>query len=84
MLVQPSLIDRVRTLVADVVSVDVPSDQTDLIDSGLIDSLTLITLIAEIELEFQAQLALEDLDVEQFRTVQRIAQFLSDAALGAH
>lgn len=81
MLVQPSLVERVRTLVRDVVSVEVPSDETDLIESGLIDSLTLITMIAEIEQEFQVQLALEDLDVEQFRTVQRMAQFVSEALL---
>ena len=83
MLLQPSLNDRVRALVQDVVSVEVPSDHTDLIDSGLIDSLTLITMIAEIEQEFGVELALDELDVEWFRSVDRIVQFLGRAAVAA-
>ncbi len=75
------MVDRVRILIRDVLSFEVPTDNTDLIDSGVIDSLALVTMIAEIEEEFQVELPLDDFDVEQFRSVERIAEFLSKALL---
>ncbi len=77
----PTMVDRVRILIRDVLSFEVPTDNTDLIDSGVIDSLALVTMIAEIEEEFQVELPLDDFDVEQFRSVERIAEFLSKALL---
>jgi acyl carrier protein len=72
-----STVDRVRLLIGDVLSIDVPNGNTDMIDSGLLDSLGLVSLIAEIEHEFQLELPLEDLDVNQFRSAARIAQLLA-------
>jgi acyl carrier protein len=72
-----STVDRVRLLIEDVLSIDVPNGDTDMIDSGLLDSLGLVSLIAEIEHEFQLELPLEDLDVNQFRSADRIAQLLA-------
>jgi acyl carrier protein len=69
-------VDRVRLLIRDVLSVEVPDGDSDLIDSGLLDSLALVTLIAEIEHEFKLELPLEDLDVDQFRSVERILELL--------
>jgi acyl carrier protein len=70
-------IDRVRLLIQDALSVDVPDGDTDLIESGLIDSLGLVTMIVEIEQEFRVELPLDDLDVDRFRSVNRIAEFLA-------
>ena len=72
-----STVDRVRLLIGDVLSIEVPNGNTDMIDSGLLDSLGLVSLIAEIEHEFQLELPLEDLDVNQFRSADRIAQLLA-------
>ena len=72
-----STVDRVRLLIGDVLSIEVPNGNTDMIDSGLLDSLGLVSLIAEIEHEFQLELSLEDLDVNQFRSADRIAQLLA-------
>ena len=71
-------LERVRRLILESLNVVVSTDDTDLIDSGLIDSLALITIIAEIEQEFRLELPLDDLDVEQFRSVRRIAEFVAD------
>jgi acyl carrier protein len=70
-------VERVRLLIRDVLSVEVPRDDTDMIDSGLLDSLALVSLIAEIEQEFQLEIPLDDLDVDQFRSAERIAQLLA-------
>jgi acyl carrier protein len=75
----PSTAERVRLLIRDALSIDVPDGQTDLIDSGLLDSLALVTLIAEIEQEFGIELRLDEFDPDRFRSVDRIEQFLIEA-----
>ena len=72
-----STVDRVRLLVEDVMSIEVPEGDIDLIDSGLLDSLALVSLIAGIEEEFELELPLEDLDLDQFRSVDSITQLLA-------
>ena len=45
-------------------------------DSGLLDSLALVTLLFEVEQEFQVEIPLDSLDVENFRTIERIARLV--------
>ncbi len=76
--------ERVRLLIREVLSFDVPSDETDLFDSRLIDSLALVSLIAEIEERFGIRIELDELDLDQFRSVDRIADFLATTAPAAY
>lgn len=66
----------ITELVRDRLHVDVPDADTDLIESGLLDSLALVTLIAAVEQEFACELPLEDFDIECFRSVEQIVEFL--------
>ena len=75
----PTTAERVGLLIRDALSIDVPSGQTDLIDSGLLDSLALVTLVAEIEQEFGIELPLDEFDPDRFRSVNTIEQFLIEA-----
>ncbi len=68
---------RVSGIIRDALGVEVPSADTDLIDTGLLDSLALVSLITEIEQEFGYQLPLDDFDVDAFRTVDGIAEFVA-------
>ena len=72
-----STVERVRLLVADVLSIEVPDGDIDMIDAGILDSLALVSLIAGVEQEFQLELPLEDLDLDQFRSVGSIAQLVA-------
>jgi D-alanine--poly(phosphoribitol) ligase subunit 2 len=72
-----STVDRVRLLIEDVLSIEAPDGDIDMIESGLLDSLALVSLIAGIEQEFQLELPLEDLDVDQFRSADSIAHLLA-------
>jgi D-alanine--poly(phosphoribitol) ligase subunit 2 len=72
-----ALKERVGTIIRDALNVEVPAPDTDLIDTGLLDSLALVSLIAEIEADFGIELPLDDFDVERFRSVERIAEFLA-------
>ena len=69
--------ERIAALIRDALGVDVPSHDADLIEGGLLDSLALVSLITEIEAEFGFQLPLDDFDVEAFRSVDRIAAFVT-------
>ncbi len=74
-----------RAQVADVVSeragIDVPDTSADLLEAGLIDSLALVTLIVALEETFDVQLPLDDFDVDHFRSVDAMSDFL--AGVGA-
>ena len=65
--------ERIGELVRDTLGVLPPGFDVDLIETGLIDSLALVTLIAELELEYDIQFPLESFDVEDFRTLERMA-----------
>lgn len=68
---------KVRDIVRDALAVEVPGDDTDLFETGLLDSLSLVALIAEIEQSFGIELPLDDIDVERFRSVDAIASFVA-------
>jgi acyl carrier protein len=71
--------DRVRRLFVDALNVEVASDDLDLIESGTLDSLALVELLFGLEREFGISIALEELDIDSFRTVERIAGFVEAA-----
>ena len=63
-------------LFAEKLNVRVPSEDTDLIETGLIDSLALVELLFEVEREFGVALPLGDLEVDDFRTIRRMGEFV--------
>ena len=76
-------VEGVRLFLRDPLGGDVAHGDTDLIDAGLLDSLGLVIMSAEIEHEFRVELPPEDLDVDRFRSVNRIAQFLAPSSVVA-
>ena len=68
--------DSVRRLIADRLHIDEPAPDLDLIDNGVLDSLALVEILFELERTFGIELALEELDIENFRTPTRIAAFV--------
>jgi methoxymalonate biosynthesis acyl carrier protein len=58
-------------------NVEVPSPDTDLFESGLLDSLAFIELLLAIERNFGVTTSVDDLEVDNFRSVARIAEFVT-------
>ncbi len=75
----PGVSERVQQLFLETLNVQVPSDEADLIESGLIDSLALVELLFAIEREFSVSLPLDDLEIENFRSVTRISEVIVGA-----
>jgi acyl carrier protein len=78
----PGVSGRVQQLFLETLNIEVPSDEADLIESGLIDSLALVELLFAIEREFSVSLPLDDLEIENFRSVRRISEVIEIAAGG--
>lgn len=53
-------------------------DDDDLLLSGLLDSLAVMTLVAHLESARGMQIASQDVTIENFATVTKIASFLND------
>lgn len=68
-----ALRDQIQKLFVEEMSLDVPSHDTDLLDNGLLDSMGLVDLLMHLEKTFGLTIGLEELDVEDFRSVTTIA-----------
>ena len=73
----PELTEKVAALIRDSLQVELPALDTDLIETGLIDSLALITLITEVEGEFGFELPLEEFEIDSFRSAEKIAAYVA-------
>ena len=63
-------------LIRDRLNIDVVDVDVDLIETGVVDSLALVTLITAVEEIFAWELPLDDFDIENFRSARRITQYL--------
>jgi acyl carrier protein len=57
--------------------IEVPSFETDLFDSGILDSQRLVELVFQIEQKFQMQVDIEDFEIENFRCIETIAALIA-------
>lgn len=57
-------------------NVEVPSETTDLFETGILDSQKFIELLLQIEEQFKAHIAPEDFEIENFRCIQKIASLI--------
>ena len=77
-----ALVPQVVELIREVLQVEVPAPDTDLVEAGLIDSLALMTLITEVELEFGIRLPIDDFDLAGFRSAEQIAAVVAAGQAG--
>jgi acyl carrier protein len=73
----PSLRDRIAGVFSQKLHIEVPSMETDLMETGILDSLTLVELLFHIEQELGLKISLEMLDLDHFRSIARIADYLA-------
>jgi acyl carrier protein len=73
----PTIVRDLTRLFREELFIDVPSADTDLIDSGLIDSLQLVRLLVHVERDLGFRIPLGEIDVEDLRSLARIARVIS-------
>lgn len=71
-----TLRERIAAIFSGALHLDVPSHDTDLFDSGALDSLAFVELLLQLEREFGVTTTVDDLDVATFRSIACIADFV--------
>ena len=69
--------DQISRLMLERVHIEVPSADTDLMELGLLDSLTLVELMASLEEEFGIHISFDEIELDNFRSVARMAEFVN-------
>jgi acyl carrier protein len=77
-----AIVERIEQIFREMLSIEIPSADAELIDSGIIDSLALVELLSAIEQEFAIQVPLDGLELDDFRTAKRVALFVQRAPNG--
>ena len=72
-----ALQDALRAFFSERLHVTVSAADTDLIATGVLDSLALVELLLQIETQYGIRVSLEQLDFEDFRSVAGMARFIA-------
>jgi len=76
MLIEADLKQQIRAIFSTQLSIELPDDDADLLDTGLIDSLTMVDLLAHLETNYGFTVVMDELDIEYFRDLKSIAQYV--------
>ena len=68
--------ERIAGVFASALHLDVPSFDTDLFETGVLDSLAFVELLVQLEREFGVTTSVDDLEAENFRSIACIAAFI--------
>lgn len=74
--------ERIAALFAGGLNLAIPSSTTDLFETGALDSMAFVELLVLIEHEFGVVVPLEDIAIDNFRSIATIAQVV-EARAGA-
>ena len=67
---------QITLLFSEKLHLDVPSSDTDLLETGLLDSLSFVDLLICLEQEFGTEVSVEDLEIDNYRSIEKIAEFV--------
>lgn len=68
--------ERIAGIFAAALHLEVPSHDTDLFETGVLDSLAFVELLLQLEREFGVTTSVDDLEAENFRSLASIADFV--------
>jgi D-alanine--poly(phosphoribitol) ligase subunit 2 len=74
--------ERVAALFPARLSVERPHPDADLFELGVLDSLAFVQLLVALEEEFDVRVSLDNVDVDMFRSVGKIAVFIESVGHG--
>lgn len=71
-----AIIKRLGALFVESFHIEVPSPDTDLLETGILDSLQFVELLIQLEQHFGLRIKIEDIDLDDLRTLARIARLV--------
>jgi len=78
MIGQQTLPHHISGLFSAKLNLEVPSFETDLLATGILDSLTLVELLVQLEQEYGTVISVEDLEIKNFSSIAKIAEFVAN------
>ncbi len=72
-LIAPKIIE----LLSERIQIEVASNEEDFVASGMLDSLGLVELMASLEETFEIHIPFDEIEIDNFRSVTRIAEFVT-------
>jgi D-alanine--poly(phosphoribitol) ligase subunit 2 len=76
------IIERLAAIFLENLNIEAPPPETDLFENGIIDSLQVVELLLQLERRFGVRIAIDDIDLENFRTLERIARLVTELQPG--
>ena len=73
-----ALVARITRMFEEQLQVTVPSADTDLFETGALDSISFIDLLLELEREYGLKISLDRIELGNFQTLARIAAFVAE------
>ena len=67
---------EISQLITKTLMVEVESPEDDLLSSGILDSLTLVQLLVNLEDHYGVQIPLQDLEIDDLRSISSIARLV--------
>ena len=77
MTTQSAILNQLNAGFAELFRVEVPSADTDLIEEGILDSFQLVELLVYLDEHFGVRIPLEELEIEDLRTLGRLAHLVA-------
>jgi acyl carrier protein len=71
-----AIIERLGALFVESFHIEVPSSDTDLLESGILDSLQFVELLYQLEQHFGLRIKIDDIELDDLRTLARIARLV--------
>ena len=68
--------EQISQFFAEDLKLEVPSVELDMVQNGLLDSLTFVNVLLYLEQEFGIEVSLDDLEVNNFCSIEKIARFI--------
>jgi len=72
-----AIIERLGALFVESFHIEVPSPDTDLLETGILDSFQFVELLVQLEQRFGLRIKIDDIDLDDLRTLARIARLVA-------
>ncbi|MGH7254729.1 MAG: acyl carrier protein [Nitrospirales bacterium] len=68
---------QIARLFEEKLHLEIPSTETDLFKTGALDSMAFVDLLVHLEQEFGVAISFEELELDHFRSITKIAEFVT-------
>ena len=72
-----TITERLGALFTERFHIEVPSADTDLLETGILDSFQFVELLFQLEQHFGLRVSIDNIDLEDLRTLARIARLVA-------